>query len=122
MPIRQEKLQVTAPGKIEAGEGWSSFEANRRVKGTPYGNDVKLNKLPPGMDITNQQCADFNNMPLGLAGSTDVSDDVNTPNLHRGFTKKNMLMTDDQYNGERQDLFYGDAGGFIERNNYLDRE
>jgi hypothetical protein len=32
-----------------------------------------------------------------------------------------MGMTDDLYTGEHCDHFYGDADGFVERNNYLDR-
>jgi hypothetical protein len=57
-----------------------------------------------------------------LAGSTDVSNMSKIEALRKGFTKAEMKGTDDQYTGEHCDLFYGDAGGFVERNNYLDRE
>jgi hypothetical protein len=32
--------------------------------GTPSGEGAMFNALPPGMDITNQKVAMFNNMPL----------------------------------------------------------
>ena len=33
-------------------------------KGTPYGEGAKFNKMPPGMDIDNQDCVDIRQMPL----------------------------------------------------------
>lgn len=35
-------------------------------KGTPSGEGATFNKMPPGMDITNQECAEFNSMPLKM--------------------------------------------------------
>jgi hypothetical protein len=32
--------------------------------GTPYGEAAKFNFLPPGMEITNQEIAEFHDMPL----------------------------------------------------------
>ena len=61
-------------------------------------------------------------MPLVISGQSDVSQDTNPESLERGFKKREMKGTDDQYTGEHMDHFYGDAGGFVERNNYLDRE
>ena len=33
-------------------------------KGTPSGDGAMFNKLPPGMDITNQEITDQRNMPM----------------------------------------------------------
>jgi len=33
-------------------------------KGTPYGEAAKFNKMPPGMDISNQDVAEINTMSL----------------------------------------------------------
>jgi hypothetical protein len=32
-------------------------------KGTPSGMDAKFNKLPPGENIENQECADVRSLP-----------------------------------------------------------
>ena len=125
----QEKLQITVPAKEEAGESWVDFESQRQSQANvgdwcaEYSADTdmrRFNEMPPGMNI-DQRRAEINNMPLSLAGQTDVSADTNPAALANGFTKRQMKGTDDQYTGEHMDLFYGDAGGFTERNNYLDR-
>lgn len=132
----KEKFQITVPGKIEDGEGWATLDSVRDTKGEyAYNNktagewtDGKFNEIPPGMDIGNQY-ADIHNMPYAFAdGHSDVTQpDSNT--LKKGYTRAKMTGTDDQYTGEHIDLFYGtaygdskDEVGFIERNNYLDRE
>lgn len=33
-------------------------------KGTPYGEAAKLNKMPPGMDISDQEVADIRTLPM----------------------------------------------------------
>lgn len=33
-------------------------------KGTPSGEGAMFNRMPPGMDITNQQVCDINDMPM----------------------------------------------------------
>lgn len=126
----QEKFQITIPNKTEEGEPWASFESARQSQANvgdwcpANAGDTdgrKFNEMPPGMEI--DQChAEINGMPMSLAGETDVSKDTNTGAMFRGFTKRDMKGTDDQYTGEHADHFYGDAGGFVERNNYLDRE
>jgi hypothetical protein len=126
----QEKFQITVPAKEEAEEPWVSFESSRDLHNVPEWcsvaiNDVdgsKFNQLPPGMDISNQMRKQITGMPMTMAGETDVSKDVNPGAFAKGFTKREMKGTDDQYTGEHVDHFYGDAGGFVERNNYLDRE
>ena len=41
--------------------------------------------------------------------------------VRKGFDRKKLLQTDDQYTREHNDAFYDDVGGFVERNNVLDR-
>ena len=126
----QEKFQTILPGKVEAGEPWADAASQRDLRGMdPWVNPTadavdgrKFNHLPPGHDIGNQCHSPQENMPLSMSGQTDVSRDTNPESFERGFTKRRMNGTDDQYTGEHVDHFYGDAGGFIERNNYLDRE
>ena len=103
----QEKFQILGPAK-EENETWTSFESQRRVSGGAR------NQMPPGME------GEGHNLPCTM-GEEDVSHDVNGQAFAQGFTKRKMHCTDDQYTGEHVDLFYGDAGGFAERNNYLDR-
>ena len=125
----QEKFQITVPAKTEAGEGWASFESQRDVNGTEEfcaktAEDMdcrQFNVMPPGMDPC-QPNSEQSYMPLSMAGESDVSADTNPQSFAQGFKKREMKGTDDQYTGEHVDLFYGDSGGFVERNNYLDRE
>ena len=44
----------------------SGFEVTGYIdkKGTPYGDSATFNKLPPGMDITQQAVTDQRSMPL----------------------------------------------------------
>lgn len=126
----QEKFQITIPARDEDGEQWQTFEQNRDVRNLPEwcnydAEEVdgrKFNMLPPGMDISNQWRSEINQQPMVMAGESDVSKDTNPAAWRYGYTKRKMRGTDDQYTGEHVDHFYGDAGGFVERNNYLDRE
>lgn len=115
----QEKFQITVPAKEEAAEPWVSFESQRITTGDPMPQDgEKFNVMPVGYDATCYR----DNFKKGFGGDTDVSGGVNSKSLGQGFQKREMKGTDDQYTGEHTDLFYGDSGGFCERNNYLDRE
>lgn len=120
----QEKFQIIVPGKIEAEEPWASFQSARDVNGErATGNTQVLRDMPPGMDSSNQDSTEQNNMPFVLSGSNDVSHEAYAPSaMECGYAKLPMKGSDDMYTGEHVDHFYGDAGGFIERNNYLDRE
>lgn len=125
----QEKFQVVIPAKEEAGEQWVSARSQRDLRGMqPWCNSDsieqdprKFNLVPPGMEIHNQFYTQQQQMPLVMAGQSDVSKDTNPQSFDKGFTKREMKGSDDCYTGEHIDHFYGDAGGFVERNNYLDR-
>jgi hypothetical protein len=64
----------------------------------------------------------------GFGGDTDATNNVTTASLKTGFEYDPMAPTDDQYSGEHIEMFYGEAFGddrrvgFVERNNYLDRQ
>jgi len=114
----QEKFQITIPVREEAGEPWVTAESQHINKGNlSPDSSVRFNKMPESS--INDGRTDY--MPLSLAGQTDVTDNLQPPSLQNGFTSVPMKGTDDQYTGEHCDLFYGDAGGFVERNNYMDR-
>lgn len=51
--------------KNDIGEA-SGFQTSGYLdkKGTPYGEGAKLNQMPPGMDIDNQENADIRSMQL----------------------------------------------------------
>lgn len=125
----QEKFQVIIPVKEEDGEQWASFQSARDVNNEPdwscdCADDAdprKFNFMPPGMDIGNQHNTEQRQQPFSMSGMSDVSKDTNPQSFALGFTKRKMRGTDDAYTGEHVDHFYGDAGGFVERNNYLDR-
>lgn len=114
----KEFFQITVLVKEEAGEPWVSAESQHTNKGNLYpDSSVRFNKMP----ISNIDDGRTDYIPLSLAGQTDVTDNLQPPALQNGFTSVPMKGTDDQYTGEHCDLFYGDSGGFVERNNYLDR-
>ena len=145
--LSQEKFQVTAERPKRSDREWSTFESQRRVitedtrgydtseakKRTVLGG-IKAaftapitNRMPPGMDIENQKLAPPATVrDGGLAGSTDESNSVNAAMLKKGFQHQNMRPEDEMFNNEHVELFYGEAEvdgvtGFVERNNYLDR-
>lgn len=111
MKVYQEKFQITAPLKEEGAEPWVNVKSTQ----------VKYPQNDLRMPTTGLEEPVTTNMPLSLAGKTDVTDALTTKALDRGFTKHDMLMTDEEYTGEHTSAWYGDAGGFIERNNLLDR-
>lgn len=135
----QEKFQVILPPAADEDDGteWKTFESQRQTgeSGQVHVNnrfadeevDGKFNIGPPGMDINDQPRFNPNNMPLVMSGSTDISADTNLEAFDKGFTRRAMNGSDDQYSGEHVDHFYGEATdeegktGFAERNNYLDR-
>lgn len=144
--VVQEKFQVTYPDYNSGAEddhGWVTSVEARTKKGLPghegqpggdynsrfMNNHMFLNSLPPGMDIEDQELADTRqmginvagNMPTALAQGDLTNREVNATSLVKGYDKKKLLQTDDIYTREHNDAFYDDVGGFVERNNYLDR-
>ena len=120
-----EKFQIMAPPEPEPGHTWDTVQSVHRHKGSVQNdpaNGQKFNYMPKGMETN---VAD--NFGSSIAGATDVSNNVTSENLQRGFFRAAMQGTDDQYSGEHLDLFYGEVEdelgncGFVERNNYLDR-
>jgi hypothetical protein len=135
--IIQEKFQYDYPGNAndDSHGGWVSDKSARVKKGAPgregraggdpatqkMNNAVFYGSLPPGMDIEDQEMTDQRVMKMTMSGESDVSQDWNAGAIKNGFTKREMRPTDDQYTREHDDAFYDDVGGFVERNNMLDR-
>lgn len=69
-----EPMNKGVVGKIEGGIGHlhndigeqSGFETDGYIdkNGTPFGEAAKFNFLPPGMDISNQENVEINDMPM----------------------------------------------------------
>lgn len=126
--IVHEKFQVRVPqNKSDEESGWVGDKSSRTKKGlAPASNTKPYNDLPPGMVIGSQDLSDQHSMTYAMAGTTDVSHDTNAESLRRGFKRKKMLTTDDEYTNEHTDIFYGEVTvdgdtGFVERANLLDR-
>ena len=134
----QEKFQISVPARPEPDHEWAPHgsQITTGEAGFQHSNNTradaecytKTNYTPPGMCIENQARKRIENMPLSMAGATDVSKLVTDSGFARGFTRLDMKGTDDQYSGEHMDHFYGECCdeegniGFTERNNYVDRE
>lgn len=121
-----EKFQITVPyseKQDDDGTEWADVKtAHTNTGNTLPGDGEKFNCMPE-LNI-NDGRAQF---VKGFGGDTDVTGDVEPDSLIKGYKRREMKATDDQYNGEHIDLFYGEAVdekgqvGFAERNNYLDR-
>lgn len=139
--LLQEKFQVTSEEGPKDSNSWKSFDSvrtnSRPVETETYTGlyttvrDPKMNHLPPGMDITNQDLTFQPEMPLSMAGQTDESNAVTVKNVRKGWIKRDFSPVEDMYTNEHVEEFYGEATGkddggdkvtgFLERNNYLDR-
>jgi len=135
--IVQEKFQVIAPQAPKARHSWASSESARDTNrlqtrhpelGRYERNGERLNKLPPGQNIQNQEIADIHEQPMagGLGSGSQVTEDVTVASLREGFDRKSLRPTDDEYTRAHNDAFYDSVEvdgveGFIERNNMLDR-
>jgi hypothetical protein len=145
--LLQEKFQRTVdiPPRNDDGNRWVTQDSQRRVFVHPNsrithervgaGSDADFdtpvtNRLPPGMFISNQDISPDVAVGQvrdgGLAGSTDVSNSVDAAMLKKGFQRQHLEPSDEMYTNEHTEEFYGDATvdgktGFLERNNYLDR-
>lgn len=119
--LKQEKCQVTVQGKDEAGMSWNVDGSSRDTHGIEdAGEGSRFNAMPTGMEINNTPRPDPSNFSLvSVAGAHDVSNGVSDGalNLSGGFTARSIPEQDEVSASQ----FYGDAGGFKLRNNYLDR-
>ena len=109
MDTLTERFQITVPAKEEAGEPFVMPESARRSRSSQFAGEMPVGDMLPGA-----------NFPQALAGENDPTDPGRAA-LPEGKVKLPMGGADDMYTGEHVDHFYGDAGGFAERNNYLDR-
>lgn len=140
--ILQEKFQVDNPqqGNDDAQGGWRTDKTARTKKGTPgregrsggdpaskhLDNAVNYTSLPPGMDLEDQEMTDQRVFKTTMGGQSDQSKDWNSEAVKRGFSRKQMRATDDEYSKAHVDAFYDEISvegdvGFAERNNMLDR-
>lgn len=137
--IVQEKFEVRAEQVPEGSEnGWMSDTSARDRQGLQTrggtgqyesynGDDYQC--LPPGSNIADQEVFNDRPMPMagGLGSGTQVTEDVTRGSLRTGYDRKAMRPTDDMYTREHNDAFYDSIEvdgheGFVERNNYLDRQ
>jgi hypothetical protein len=136
-----EKFQITVPyseKKDDDGTQWKDVNSVRCVDDNPQSTNTSKFNILPSTEIFDQYFENggndsrLNNFAQGFGGNTDVSslgsESINNPKTFtEGFVRRTMKATDDQYDGEHIDLFYGEAVdekgnvGFVERNNYLDR-
>jgi hypothetical protein len=151
-----DKFQVTATDTEREPHGWSELKDSRRVirperkenivKGKDAEGDLyyydsvginrktgglddtyPLNSLPGGMDITNHERTEQNQMPLVPSYATGT-ERATERDANRGFKRLNMSPTDEQ---NEYPEFFGEAkgeddsgdkySGFIERRNVADR-
>ena len=144
--VVQEKFQINYPDKGSSAEnqhGWLTDMEARAKKGMPgreggpggdgstrmMNNAAFFNGLPPGMDIEDQEISDIRKMGINISGNMPskyaegdlTNNELTAHSLRVGFDKKKLLQTDDEYTREHNDAFYDDVGGFVERNNMLDR-
>ena len=121
--VMQEKFQYEVPDpRTDNGNEWMTDKSAREAKA----RSGDLNDLPPGSNIDAQRNRKIHPMPHSIAGETDVSNNVNTQTMRKGYSRLEMSPTEDQYTKEHVDAFYGDimidgVTGFSERNNTLDR-
>lgn len=136
--ILQEKFQVQYPPREAHSNEWASAESARTHKGlqtrSSSGNFESYrgdgyNRLPPGMNIEDQEVADVSGPAMSagnLGNGSQVTTDVTAMSARTGFDRKALRPTDDEYFREHNDMFYESVvvdgvEGFVERGNVLDR-
>ena len=133
----QDKNQITLSDPGESNQ-WADFSANRRVCRIPDTTEAlripdmtksaaaptnmrmsHFNEMPPGYSATNQ-CGNVDNFrELSLAGATDATNHVTADTLMNGYFS--APLSAEQFSNDREALFDDGVGGFVPRNNYLDR-
>jgi hypothetical protein len=126
--IVQEKFQVVEPLRPKRDHRWASDKSARVAKGEDTLGTM-YNRLPPGMNIEDQDEADIQpqDMAATLGVACEPTVDVTAKSLREGFDRKRMRPTDDAWTREHNDAFYDEISvdgvtGFVERNNMMDRE
>ena len=123
MRIVQEKGQEISPENLnEEVHAWASWRSANVKKGTPAGNDVFFNSLPPGSDGVDQEVTDRRIQPLVTSGTSDFSRDTNAESMATGYTRLPMSPTDNS----ADEPFYRETEvdgktAYCERGNVLDR-
>lgn len=125
----QEKNQVVLSGRNEGGESFTDFSSARDTRDqaaflADNGSDVdmrRFNQMPPGMEISSQIDREIKPMPFVIASQSDVSRDTSTGAFLNGFTPRTLKDKDCMTPGVDVDLFCDDAGGFIDRHDYIKR-
>ena len=110
MDSMTERFQVTLPVPKSDPDHFVMPSQARKSSGGAR-NQMPVGDMIEGADLT-----------LVQAGIGDVTEINHATGLRDGFQVLPMGGADDMYTGEHVDHFYGDVGGFVERNNYLDRE
>ena len=134
--LQPDKFQrVVAPGPAEPST-WVTPDSQRHVnitadtrksgleagEGSPDSMMLShYNEMPVGYDASAGNGNNTGPMPKSLAGATDASNSVDGEMLKRGYGAQSMSPTDEMETAGEPSDFYGDAGGYVERNNYLDR-
>lgn len=128
MKIMQEKFQVNEPQRAPRDHKWASDKSARTEK-APSGLGAMFNRLPPGMNIEDQDVAAIFPQEIAptIGNYSDRTNDITTKSVREGFDRKRLRPTDDMYSREHNDAFYDTitvdgVEGFVERNNMLDRE
>jgi hypothetical protein len=128
MKIMQEKFQVNEPLRPKREHRWASDKSARTERG-PDTLSTMFNKLPPGMNIEDQDEADIKpqGMACDLGVASDRTVDVTAKSLREGYDRKRLRPTDDEWTRQHNDAFYDTVRvdgieGYLERNNMLDRE
>jgi hypothetical protein len=126
--IVQEKFQVNEPLAPKANNRWASDKSARCEK-APQGLKAEFNRLPPGMNIEDQDVRAIFPQSLSptMGNYSDRTNDVTMKSAREGFDRKKLRPTDDMYTREHNDAFYetvvvDGVEGYLERNNMLDRE
>lgn len=143
--LLQEKFQISAPRRPHPDNEWvmPDTQSHRSdMKWRTYDNknhdesvmgktplpitesvSVPItNDMPPGMFIDNQSPSTTDGFGYRFGdGPTGPEQVITQEDIRNGYRMETMSPIEDMYTNEHTEAFYGDAGGFVERNNYLDR-
>lgn len=117
----QEKMEFLLPKPTRPANNneWQ----DQKDTGRKVSFSDSLNKMPI-LDLEEESNNTF--LPLTFAGTRSEDSCTTSESIVKGYVRQVMLPTDDNYQGEHAEPFYGEiegeAGvGFVERNNVCDR-